>query len=326
MERYDEPWGNSIRHSARGAALYNVPSQIGKTIVVTGSNSGTGKEAARKLAAAGAHVIIAVRSLEKGERARDEILTAYPGARLDVARLDLADLTSVKEFADWMLAHHQQLNLLVNNAGVMAPPTRLLSADGFELQFATNFLGPFALTLRLLPLLLTTPGSRVTTMSSSVAAIGTIRFNDLQHTRRYVPYLTYAQSKLADLLFAQQLAVVASQRRWDLVSNAAHPGFTRTNLLLAGASLGKERARPSWITNIMFLPSQGVEPGTEPLLVASTSPNALSGSYYGPSRLFGSVGPATLVRPPRSARKITTAKRLWDVAEQLSGVTLPDSL
>ena len=306
--------------------MYHVPNQTGKTVVVTGSNSGTGKEAARKLAAAGAHVIIAVRSLEKGERARDEIRVAIPGAQIDVRRLDLADLTSVKEFADSMLAHHQELNLLVNNAGVMAPPKRLLSADGFELQLATNFLGPFALTLRLLPLLLATPASRVTTMSSNVAAIGTIRFNDIQHTRRYVPYLTYAQSKLADLLFAQQLAVVAGQRRWDLVSNAAHPGFTRTNLLLAGASLGKEQPRPSWMTKIMFLPSQGVEPGTEPLLVASTSPDALAGSYYGPSGLFGMVGPAVLGRPPRSARNLTTAKRLWDVAEQLSGVALPASL
>ncbi len=306
--------------------MYNVPSQTGKTVVVTGSNSGTGKEAARKLAGAGAHVIMAVRSLEKGERARDEILAAIPGAQIDVRRLDLADLTSVKEFADSMLAHHQELNLLVNNAGVMAPPKRFLSADGVELQLATNFLGPFALTLRLLPLLLATPASRVTTMSSNAAAMGTIRFNDIQHTRRYVPYLTYAQSKLADLLFAQQLAVVAGQRRWDLVSNAAHPGFTRTNLLLAGTSLGKKQPRPSWMTRIMFLPSQGVEPGTEPLLVASTSPDALAGSYYGPSRLFGMVGPAALVRPPRSARNLTTAKRLWDVAEQLSGVALPASL
>lgn len=318
--------GGPPRHFAKGATLYSVPSQVGNTIVVTGANSGTGMEASRKLAGAGAHVIMAVRSLEKGERARKEILTTYPDANIDVQHLDLADLSSVNEFTDTFKAHHQQLNLLVNNAGVMAPPKRLLSAEGFELQFATNFLGPFALTLRLLALLLATPSSRVTTMSSSVAAIGTIRFHDLQHTRRYIPYLAYAQSKLADLLFSQELAIVASQRNWDLVSNAAHPGYTQTNLLIAGSSLGKEHPRPSWLTKIMFLPSQGVERGTEPLLVASTSSLALSGSYYGPSRLFGTVGPSTLVRPPRSARNPDKARRLWDVAEELTGVTLSDAV
>lgn len=262
--------------------------------------------------------------MTKGEDARHEILSQHPDAQLDVRHLDVADLSSVKDFAETLLAENTPLDILVNNAGVMAPPERLISADGFELQLATNFLGPFALTLRLLPLLRSAKEGRVATMSSSLAAIGTIHYKDLQRERRYVPYLAYAQSKLADLLFTQQLAQVANQRRWPLMSIAAHPGFTRTNLLTAGASLGRSRQRPAWITNMMFLASQGVEPGTEPLLYAATSPDALNGAYYGPSRLFGLVGPTTLARVPRFARRDENAARLWNVAEELTGVTLAD--
>jgi NAD(P)-dependent dehydrogenase (short-subunit alcohol dehydrogenase family) len=305
--------------------MYNVPIQQGKLAVVTGSNSGTGKEATRRLAGAGAHVIMAVRTLAKGEEARQEILSHYPDAQLDVRHLDVADLSSVKTFADTLLAENRPLDLLLNNAGVMAPPQRIVSVDGFELQFATNFLGPFALTLRLLPLLNAAKAGRVATMSSSVAAVGSIRYKDLQRERHYVPYLAYAQSKLADLLFAQQLARVANQRHWDLMSIAAHPGFTRTNLLTAGAGLGRGRTRPAWMTKVMYLASQGVGPGTEPLLYAATSPDALSGAYYGPGRLFGLVGPTTLVRVPRSARHDDDAARLWNVAEELTGVSLDDA-
>jgi NAD(P)-dependent dehydrogenase (short-subunit alcohol dehydrogenase family) len=304
--------------------VYIVPTQQGKLAVVTGSNSGTGKEAARRLAGAGAHVILAVRTSSKGDEARQEILAQYPDAQLEVRHLDVADLSSVHSFAEALLAEKRPLNLLVNNAGVMAPPDRLLSTDGFELQFATNFLGPFALTVRLLPPLVSAKEGRVATMSSSVAAVGTIRYKDLQRERHYVPYLAYAQSKLADLLFAQQLARVANQRGWNLMSNAAHPGFTRTNLLTAGASLGHGRQRPAWLNSVMFLASQGVEPGTEPLLYAATSPDALSGAYYGPSRLFGLVGPTTLVRVPRSARHDGDGARLWQVAEELTGVALAE--
>jgi NAD(P)-dependent dehydrogenase (short-subunit alcohol dehydrogenase family) len=305
--------------------VYIVPTQQGKLAVVSGSNSGTGKEAARRLAGAGAYVILAVRTSTKGDDARHEILAQYPDAQLEVRHLDVADLSSVQSFAETLLAEKRPLDLLVNNAGVMAPPDRLISTDGYELQFATNFLGPFALTVRLLPLLVSAKEGRVATMSSSAAAVGTIRYKDLQRERHYVPYLAYAQSKLADLLIAQQLARVANQRGWNLMSNAAHPGFTRTNLLTAGASLGRGRQRPAWLTRMMFLASQGVEPGTEPLLYAATSPDALSGAYYGPGRLFGLVGPTTLVRVPRSARHDGDGARLWQVAEELTGVALADA-
>ena len=165
--------------------MYSVPDQSGRRIVITGANSGTGQEAARRLAAAGAHVIMGVRTVAKGERARDGILAQQPQAQLEVRRVDLADLASVAEFADGLIAEGTPLDLLVNNAGVMAVPSRMTTADGFELQFGTNFLGPFALTVRLLPLLLAAPAPRVATMSSGMANIGRIHFDDLQYSRNY---------------------------------------------------------------------------------------------------------------------------------------------
>jgi NAD(P)-dependent dehydrogenase (short-subunit alcohol dehydrogenase family) len=235
--------------------MYAIPDQTGKLVVVTGANSGTGREAARRLAGAGADVVMAVRTVAKGERARDEILAAQPGARLEVRRIDLADLASVAEFADGLIADGRPVDVLINNAGVMAPPTRMTTADGFELQFGSNFLGPFALTVRLLPLLLAAPQARVATMSSGTASYGRIRFDDLQWQRRYRPNFSYAQSKLADLLLTEQLAVIGRQHGWNLISTAAHPGFTRTNLQTAGASLGRDRPKRSLPNSLNILPS-----------------------------------------------------------------------
>jgi NAD(P)-dependent dehydrogenase (short-subunit alcohol dehydrogenase family) len=175
--------------------MYAVPDQAGNLIVVTGANSGTGREATRRLAAAGAHVVMAVRNIARGEQARAEILAAQPGARLEVRRVDLADLASVGEFADSLIADGTPVDVLINNAGVMAPPTRMTTADDFELQFGSNFLGPFALTMRLLPLVLAAAAPRVVTMSSGVASYGRIRFDDPQWKRGYRPNLAYAQSK-----------------------------------------------------------------------------------------------------------------------------------
>src|SRR5580704_6638365 len=214
--------------------MYAVPDQAGKLVVVTGANSGTGREAARRLAGAGADVVMAVRTVAKGERARDEILAAQPGARLEVRRIDLADLASVADFADGLIADGRPVDVLINNAGVMAPPTRMTTTDGFELQFGSNFLGPFALTMRLLPLVLAAPAPRIVTMSSGVASYGRIRFDDPQWERgRYSPNLSYAQSKLADLMMTMHLADLAAQNSWNLISDGAHPGFTRTNLQTA---------------------------------------------------------------------------------------------
>ena len=305
--------------------MYAVPDQTGKLIVVTGANSGTGREAARRLAAAGARVVMAVRTVAKGEQAQAEILARQPGAKLEVRRVDLADLGAIKEFADSLVADSTPVDVLINNAGVMAPPTRMTTVDGFELQFGSNFLGPFALTMRLLPLVFAAPAPRVVTMSSGVASYGRIRFDDLQWERgRYSPNLSYAQSKLADLMMTVRLADLAAHNGWNLISNGAHPGFTRTNLQTAGASLGRDK--PKWTPfNSGFnpLPSQEVEQGTEPLLYAATSLEAVNGGYYGPSQWFGLVGPTATVRPPRRARDAATAARLWSEAEHLTGVALP---
>jgi NAD(P)-dependent dehydrogenase (short-subunit alcohol dehydrogenase family) len=300
--------------------MFAVPPQRDHLILVTGANSGTGKEIARRLALAGAEVIMAVRNAEKGEAARDELLAAQPDARLSVRLVDLADLSSVKSFAETLLAEGRPLDALVNNAGVMMPPKRFETVDGFELQMGTNFLGPFALTVRLLPLL-SGAHARVSTMSSVAAMTGRIRFDDPQWRTRYRPSSAYGQSKLADLLFALHLADTARRANWALTSNAAHPGFTRTNLISAGASVGHDRPRRQWVNGATSLFSQSVESGAEPMLYAVTSPDAFNGAYYGPNRLL--VGSTTLVRPPRSARSLELAARLVTMAEELTGVSLP---
>ncbi|MFC9605211.1 SDR family oxidoreductase [Streptomyces niveus] len=305
--------------------MYTVPDQTGRYAVVTGANSGTGKEAVSRLADAGAHVVMAVRTVAKGERARDEILARHPHARLDVRRVDLADLASVQEFADGLIADGTPLDLLVNNAGVMAPPSRLETADGFELQMGSNFLGPFALTVRLLPLLLAAESPRVATMSSGTANYGRIDFADLQwRSRRYSANRSYAQSKLADLILTRQLARISAERGWNLLSTGAHPGYTRTNLQTAGASLGSGRMTLTRLfTKIDFLPSQDAEQGTEPLLYAATSPDAVAAGYYGPGGRFGLVGPTTTARTTRRALDDALNARLWAEAERLTGVALP---
>lgn len=304
--------------------MYNVPDQTGKYAVVTGANSGTGKEAVRRLAAAGAHVVMAVRTVAKGEQARDEILARHPHAALDVRRVDLADLASVGEFADGLIADGTPVDLLVNNAGVMAPPSRLETSDGFELQLGSNFLGPFALTVRLLPLLLAAESPRVATMSSGTANYGKIDFADLQwRSRSYSPTRSYAQSKLADLILTRELAHIATERGWRLLSTGAHPGFTRTNLQTAGANLGP--GRPSRVSSLLnrVLPSQGVEQGTEPLLYAATSPDAVPAGYYGPGGRFGLVGPTATARTTSRAQDPAVNSRLWAESERLTGVALP---
>jgi NAD(P)-dependent dehydrogenase (short-subunit alcohol dehydrogenase family) len=223
--------------------MYVVPDQTGKLAVVTGANSGTGKEATKRLAAAGARVVMAVRTVAKGEAARAEILAEVPGAQVEIRRLDLADLASVQEFAKGLAADEPHLDLLINNAGVMHPPTRIATADGFELQFGSNFLGPFALTLHLLPLVLAAPAPRIVTMSSGTANYGRINFDDLNWDQRYSAARAYAQSKLADLMMSNHLAKLTTDRGWNLLSVAAHPGFTNTNLQTAGASLGNSGHR-----------------------------------------------------------------------------------
>ncbi|MET9226764.1 SDR family oxidoreductase [Lentzea sp. NPDC003310] len=300
--------------------MYQVPDQHGKRIVVTGANSGTGKEAAKRLAGAGADVVLAVRTEAKGEQARAEILTAHPGARVEVRRLDLADQASVRSFAEDLVAEGRPVDALVNNAGVMNVPARTETVDGFELQLASNFLGPFALTVRLLPLLLAAPAPRVVTMSSGAAYRGRIDLDDLQSRRRYSPTLAYAHSKLADLLLTVHLAELAAEKGWPLLSVAAHPGYTRTNLMTSGPHLNG--GKPGLLESIGYrvIPSQGVEQGTEPLLYATADPGAVAGGYYGPR--WALVGPTTTASMPRAARDKALAARLWTEAERLTGTSV----
>jgi NAD(P)-dependent dehydrogenase (short-subunit alcohol dehydrogenase family) len=299
--------------------MYAVPDQSGRRIIVTGANSGTGLEATKRLAAAGASVVMAVRNLAKGEAARDDLLAETPDARLEVRRIDLASLASVREFAAGIIADARPVHTLVNNAGVMAPPTRFLTEDGFELQLGSDYLGPFALTQLLLPKLLEAEAPRVVTMSSLVAQIGRIHLDDLNgDRRRYAPFTEYGQAKLADLLLATRLADIATERGWALKSIAAHPGYTRTNLQTAGANLGRTTAlQPS--TRAPFY-TQEVQQGAEPLLFAIADPDAENGAYYGPRNWM--TGPTKRVRVPLSARR-SDAVALWALAESLTETALP---
>ncbi|WP_433185161.1 SDR family oxidoreductase [Actinoallomurus sp. CA-150999] len=303
--------------------MYHVPDQQGKLAVVTGANSGTGKEAAKALASAGATVILAVRTLAKGEQARREILAAHPAAEVEVRRVDLADLSSVQEFADQMIKDGRPLDLLLNNAGVMMPPVRHETKDGFELQIGSNFLGPFALTVRLLPLLLQAPAPRVATMSSGQANRATIRFDDMNWTNDYKPVPAYGQSKLADLLMSQHLADLATRKGWPLLSTGAHPGSARTNLASNGPTMG---GRPPLLLQVLgrIVPSQSAAGGAQPLLYAATSPDATQAGYYGPR--WSMVGPAAPAKLPRSSADKAIAARLWTLAEKLTGVSVPAQL
>jgi NAD(P)-dependent dehydrogenase (short-subunit alcohol dehydrogenase family) len=233
--------------------------------------------------------------------------------------LDLGDLSSVRRFADRYLNAHDGLDLLINNAGVMAIP-KLPTADGNEAQFGTNHLGHFALTGLLLPALLVRPGARVVTVSSMVAVIGRIPFDDLQGVGGYNRWLAYAQSKLANLLFAFELARRVSVAEVDLVSVAAHPGYADTNLQTTGPALRGSRlgVRAARAANRVFAQSAGQ--GALPVLYGATAPGVRGGEYFGPAGPFGMRGPPTRVRPPRAARDAETARRLWQVSEQLTGV------
>ena len=295
-----------------------MPAQDRRTALVTGANSGIGYEAALALAGKGARVILAARSPAKGEAALAAIRGAHPQADVQLELLDLASLASVASCADRVLKAEPKLDLLINNAGVMMPPKRTETADGFELQFGTNHLGHFALTLRLLPLLRQGQGARVTTVSSGAHHTGKIDFDDLQWTtRRYRPWLSYSQSKLANLLFAFELQRLSHLGGWGVMSNACHPGYARTELIANGPG---EQASMSLLKPYI---SQSAADGALPTLYAAAAPEAQGGGYYGPSRLFELVGPPKRARVAGQARRPATAKRLWAVSEALTGVALP---
>jgi NAD(P)-dependent dehydrogenase (short-subunit alcohol dehydrogenase family) len=251
-----------------------------------------------------------------------QLRESVPAASLEVAELDLANLASVRRCAAEFAQTHDGLDLLVNNAGVMAIPRRL-SADGFELQFATNHLGHFALTGLLLPTLLVRPGARVVSMSSLVAALGRIRFDDLQGSHRYNKWLAYGQSKLANLLFIFELDRRVRARNVALTAAAAHPGYADTNLQAAGPRMAGNTTmlRLSGWANRIF--AQPASQGALPQLYAATAPDVQGGEYFGPDGFLGRTGYPRRIRAPRGAYDVPTARRLWEVSTALTGVHVP---
>ncbi|HMK10473.1 MAG TPA: SDR family oxidoreductase [Acidimicrobiales bacterium] len=311
----------------REAEPIDIPDQSGKLAIVTGANNGIGLETARQLAAAGAEVVLAVRNADKGKTAIDDIRSTAPDAAVRVGVLDLASLASIEGFATQMTTEGRAIDLLVNNAGVMAVPTRHTTEDGFELQFGTNHLGHFALTGRLLPLLRQAKAPRVTNVSSGAHLVGSIPFDDLQLERGYRPWRAYSESKLANLLFTLELQRRSEAAGWGIMSNAAHPGSTRTNLQSSGPNMGKGGKEGNPGTNLIELTmrmpgaSQDATQGALPTLYAATSPDAVGDAYYGPNGFMEMTGRGvTKARRSRRARDGAAAARLWDISEQLTGV------
>ena len=298
---------------------HDIASQRGRVAVVTGANSGLGLVTARALARAGARVIMGCRDTARGEAARSSLLARMPEAALEVRRLDLASLASVREFADRLHADVPALDLLVNNAGVMAIP-RQLTEDGFERQFGTNHLGHFALTGLLLPSMVSREGSRVVTVSSTAHKPGRIDFDDLMGEHGYRKWSAYYQSKLANLLFAYEL-----QRRLDAsgrptISVAAHPGYAATNLQQVGPRMEGSRLGALVMSVGNMLLAQSDEMGALPQLYAATAPTVQGGDYYGPDGIAEARGHPKRVDSTKASKDPDTARRLWDISEQLTGV------
>jgi NAD(P)-dependent dehydrogenase (short-subunit alcohol dehydrogenase family) len=291
----------------------------GRVALVTGANSGIGYETAFALAEHGAHVVLACRNEEKARRAFDEMENDLDRSSLELLPLDLADLVSVRRAATRFLAEHARLDLLINNAGVMGTPYRQ-TADGFELQMATNHLGHFALTGLLLDRLITTERSRVVTVSSLMHRMGQIPFDDVAGEKVRNTWLNYGTSKLANLLFVAELSRRLQAAGLPTLSVAAHPGWTRSNLAGTGASVGEKRLRSKVgrVAGRTF--GQATAAGALPTLYAATAPAMRSGQYVGPGRGFQLFGPPTLVTPNRRARNVEDAARLWGICEDLTEV------
>jgi len=292
-----------------------IPDQSGRTAVVTGANSGLGLIAARELARKGARVVLACRNTEKGAAALEQIRAVAPVAELSLAQLDLGDLSSVQAFAEGFRSDHDGLDLLINNAGVMAPP-RQLTADGFELQFGTNHLGHFALTGRLIGAMEGREDARVVTVSSIAARGGRIKFDDPQSERRYNRWGAYNQSKLADLMLALELDRRLRAAGSTVKSLAAHPGWSATNLQSAAAPL-IDRAFMRVVNATL---AQSADAGTLPILYAATVPGLEGGVYIGPDGIGEFRGRPREVTPTATALAEGAGAQLWTLSEELTGV------
>jgi NAD(P)-dependent dehydrogenase (short-subunit alcohol dehydrogenase family) len=301
----------------------DLPQLSDRSALITGANSGLGFETALALAGCGAQVTMAVRDLVKGEQAAAEIRRAHPESSVEIALLDLASLTSIREFAgQWSLAHPDGLDLLINNAGVMAIPHRR-TAEGFELQIGTNHLGHFALTGLLLPALVARHRSRIVNVSSFAHRMGRMNFDDLMGERRYRAWGAYGQSKLANLLFTSEL-----QRRLDLAhlsvkAMAAHPGYAHTNLQSASARMKGQTFQARMTDKTNDLLAQSAAMGALPTLFAATAPGLPGDSFVGPNGFMEMRGYPHLVGRSARASDIADAALLWTASEELTGVVYP---
>ncbi|MEN3611425.1 SDR family oxidoreductase [Plantactinospora sp. ZYX-F-223] len=305
----------------------DVPDLTGKLAVVTGANSGIGFGVSHRLARAGAEVILAVRDEAKGNRAIAEIRAEVPAAKLTLQHLDLTSLASVAAFGTALTERGRPVDILVNNAGIMAPRRRALTEDGYELQFATNYLGHFALTGHLLPLLRAAGAARVVSISSMLSRVGRFDFDNLQGERHYQPVRAYGLSKLAMLVFARELQRRSTLGGWGIRSNAAHPGATITNLQVTGPTHGGRSLRLNRIRNrLLYLVPwvwQEIPGGALPAVYAATSPAAEGAGYYGPDGFAELHGGPTPAKVPAQALDEAAAAQLWEVSEQLSRVSYP---
>ena len=302
----------------------DIPPQNGKLAVITGATGGLGYETALALAGAGANVVLTGRNAEKGKTALQKIRAAYPNATISYEHCDLNNLASVKAFVDGFKQQHNSLDLLINNAVVMAAPDRYTTADGFELQFGTNYLSHFALTAQLLPLLKKGNKPRVVNLSSVAHRWGKIQLDDLQWERNYKDWPVYGQSKLAMLMFAIELQRRSDAYGWGLMSNAAHPGYAVTELQSTGPRMGrngKATIAEQIGTLLEPLVAQSAAGGALPTLFGATSPDARGGAYYGPSGLFEMKGPPKEAFVAAKAKDTGVAKALWEASEKLTGVS-----
>lgn len=296
-----------------------IPDQSGRTAVVTGGNSGLGFETAKALASHGAHVLLACRSASKADAAVEAIRADKPVGEVEFFELDLANLASIRDFAKRVGDRHPRVDLLVNNAGVMAIPQRK-TADGFEMQLGTNHLGHFALTGLLLDSILAAEGSRVVNVSSTMHKIGRMRFDDIHFEKGYSRWPAYGQSKLANLLFTFEL-----QRRLDAagcktLTAASHPGYAATNLQFEGPRMDGSSLmeRAMGVANRIF--SQSAAMGALPSLYAATAPDVNGGDYFGPGGFMEMVGHPVRVDSTRRSKSLEDAARLWDVSAAATGV------
>ena len=300
-----------------------MPAQAGKLALVTGANSGIGYHTAVELARKGASVILACRNPEKAEDALKRLKAEVPGAKAEVAALDLSDLKSVRAFGAAFSARGTALDLLINNAGIMAPLKRKTSPDGFEIQMATNHLGHFLLTSLLLPALKRAPSPRVVTVASIAHRRGRMDFDNLQSEKGYSPFASYAQTKLANLLFAFEFQRRLDKANVKLLSVAAHPGVAMTSIIENGLGGG----RATFVTRVVnfFSPlyMHSEEQGALPSLYAATMPDVAPGGYYGPDGFREMTGFPVRVDCMPQAKDTAAAARLWEISEKLTGASFP---